>query len=293
MIKSMTGFGRGEYASKGREYVVEIKTINHRYLDINIRLPRQYSFFEEFTRKEISKTISRGKVDINIQFSEFGNEFKQVLFDEELIKLYLSEAVSLEEKLGIKNDLSFCKAIQLPEVIKVNVSEDEEELIKEFSVALNCALVNLKEMREKEGNNLKNDLTAKCDNLLSLLLKIEEKSDTLVSDYKLKLKERIDDLLKDVNVQIDDSRLATEVAIYADKVSIDEEIVRFKSHIGQLKATLELDEPIGKKLDFIVQEMNRETNTIGSKANNLEISQNVIELKNEIEKIREQIQNIE
>jgi len=293
MIKSMTGFGRGEYSTDGREYTVEIKTINHRYLDINIRLPRQYSFFEDFTRKTIAKTISRGKVDVNIQFSSFGNELKQVSFDESLIKTYLEEAKLLEENLGIKNDLSFCRLLQLPEVVKVEAGENEEELIREFSISLDNALLKLKEMREVEGSNLRNDIIIKCDNLLSILGKIEEKSNVVVSEYKVKLKDRLDELLKDINVQIDDVRLATEVAVFADKASIDEEIVRFKSHVNQLKQTLGLDEPIGKKLDFIVQEMNRETNTIGSKANDLDISKAVIELKNEIEKVREQIQNIE
>jgi len=293
MIKSMTGFGRGEYLVDGREYAVEIKTINHRYLDINVRLPRQYSFFEDYTRKAIAKSISRGKVDVSIQFSNFGNELKQVSFDEKLIKTYLDEASLLEQKFGIKNDLSFCRALQLPEVVKVQVDENEEEIIKEFSVALNSALDKLKEMREVEGVNLRNDITNKCENLLLILSKVEEKSNSVVQEYKVKLQDRVNELLKDANVKIDDTRLATEVALFADKASIDEELVRFKSHVKQLKTTLQLDEPIGKKLDFIIQEMNRETNTIGSKANDLIISQAVIELKNEIEKIREQIQNIE
>jgi len=293
MIKSMTGFGRGEYLVDGREYSVEIKTINHRYLDISVRLPRQYSFFEDYTRKAIAKVISRGKVDVSIQFSNFGNELKQVSFDEKLIKIYLNEASLLEEKLGIKNDLSFCRVLQLPEVVKVEVSENEEELIKEYSVALNKALEKLKIMREVEGSNLKNDIINKCNNLLLIMGKIEEKSKAVVKEYKLKLQDRVNELLKDINIQIDDTRLMTEVAVFADKASIDEELVRFKSHVNQLKQTLQLDEPIGKKLDFIVQEMNRETNTIGSKANDLDISQSVIELKNEIEKVREQIQNIE
>ena len=293
MIKSMTGFGRGEYSTDGREYCVEIKTINHRYLDINVRLPRQYSFFEDYIRKTISKAISRGKVEVNVQFSNFGNELKQVSFDENLIKTYLSEANLLEEKFGIKNDLSFCRVLQLPEVVKVEAGENEEELIKEFSFALDNALEKLKDMREVEGTNLKNDITNKCDNLLVILEKVERNSKDVVQLYKGKLRGRINELLKDINVQIDDTRLATEVAVFADKASIDEEVVRFKSHVAQLKQTLQLDEPIGKKLDFIVQEINRETNTIGSKANDLDISQSVIELKNEIEKIREQIQNIE
>lgn len=293
MIKSMTGFGRSEYSVNGREYVVEIKSINHRYLDINIRLPRQFSFLEDYTRKVVSKTISRGKIDVNIQVNDFGSELKQVSFDEKLIKLYLEEAILLEKKFGIKNDLSFCRSLQLPEVVKVEADADEESLIKEFSVVLDNALNKLKDMREQEGSNLKQDLIKKSDNLLVILSKVESKSETIVSDYKTKLQDRINELLKNINLQLDEARIATEVAIFADKSSIDEELVRFKSHIEQLKNTLELDEPIGKKLDFIIQEMNRETNTIGSKANDLVISKYVIELKNEIEKIREQIQNIE
>ncbi len=293
MIKSMTGFGRGEYEASGHEYVVEIKTINHRYLDVNVRFPRQYSFLEDYTRKSIAKFISRGKIDVNIQFSNFGSELKHVSFDENLIKAYLDEANSLEEKLGVKNDLSFCRALQLPEVIKVDIDENEATIINEFSIALGNAFLKLKEMREAEGRNLHTDLIKKADNLLMLLAKIEDKSDILVLEYKNKLKDRVNELLKDIDVKIDETRLAEEVAIFADKASIDEEIVRFKSHVNQLKSTLDLDEPIGKKLDFIVQEMNRETNTMGSKANNLEISKVVIEMKNEIEKIREQIQNIE
>lgn len=293
MIKSMTGFGRGEYSVDGKEYTVEIKTINHRYLDITVRLPRQYSFFEEYARKIVAKSISRGKVEVSIQFNNFGNELKHVSFDEQLIKTYLDEANLLENKFGIKNDLSFCRALQLPEVIKVEANDNEEELVKEFAVALESALNKLKDMREVEGNNLRNDIINKCNNLLVILSKVESKSEIVVQEYKVKLQDRINELLKDIDTKIDDTRLATEVAIFADKSSIDEELVRFKSHVNQLKQTLNLNEPIGKKLDFIVQEMNRETNTIGSKANDLDISQSVIELKNEIEKIREQIQNIE
>lgn len=293
MIKSMTGFGRGEYSVSGREYVVVIKTINHRYLEINTRLPRQYSFFEDTARKAISKAISRGKVDISLQFNNFGSELKEVSFDENMIKTYLDEASLLEEKFGIKNDLSFCRALQLPEVVKVEAGENEEELIKEFNIAISSALDNLKEMRQVEGENLKSDIIKKCDNLLNVFARIEERATSVVGEYKLKLKARIDELVKDTNVIVDESRVAAEVAIFADKSCIDEEIVRFKSHISQLKTTLNSDEPIGKKLDFIIQELNRETNTIGSKSSDLIISDAVIELKNEIEKIREQIQNIE
>jgi uncharacterized protein (TIGR00255 family) len=293
MIKSMTGFGRGEYSTDGREYVVEIKTVNHRYLETSVRLPRQYSFLEDVARKAVSKVISRGKVDVSIQFNNFGSELKQVSFDENLIKTYLEEAKILEGKLSLKNDLSFCRALQLPEVVKVEAGENEEEIIKEFSFAISSALDKLKQMRETEGMNLRDDILGKCDNLLSIFSRIESSSKIVVDEYRVKLNDRINELLKDTNVLVDQERMATEVAIFADRASIDEEIVRFRSHVEQIKSTMKQDESIGKKLDFIVQELNRETNTNGSKANDLEISQAVIELKNEIEKIREQIQNIE
>lgn len=292
MIKSMTGFGRGELSCSGREYVVEIKTVNHRYLDISVRLPRQYAFFEDFARKAVAKAISRGKVDINIQVNSFGDKEKSVSFDEELLSVYLDEAISLEERLNIKNDLTFCRALQLPEVVKVSNSQNEEELLREFETVLNSALDNLKAMRQEEGNHLALDITKKCEGLTEIFKNVEDRSKEVVTEYREKLTERIKEVLQDKSI-VDESRLAMEVAIFADKSSIDEEIVRFKSHIKQLLKTLELSEPIGKKLDFIVQEMNREVNTIGSKANSLDITNSVIELKNEIEKIREQIQNIE
>lgn len=292
MIKSMTGFGRGELSCAGREYVVEIKTVNHRYLDISVRLPRQFAFFEDFARKAIAKAISRGKVDINIQVNSFGDKEKIVSFDEELLSVYLDEAVALEERLNIKNDLTFCRALQLPEVVKVSNSQNEEELLREFETVLNSALDSLRVMRQDEGNHLASDIVQKCEGLSKIFKNVEDRSKDVVTEYRDKLNERIKEVLQNKSI-VDESRLAMEVAVFADKSSIDEEIVRFKSHINQLLKTLELDEPIGKKLDFIVQEMNREVNTIGSKANNLDITNSVIELKNEIEKIREQIQNIE
>lgn len=292
MIKSMTGFGRGELSCSGREYVVEVKTVNHRYLDISVRLPRQFAFFEDFARKVVAKTISRGKVDINIQVNSFGDKDKSVSFDEELLKTYLAEANVLEEKFNIKNDLTFCNALQLPEIIKVSGNQNEEELLSEFERVLSSALDNLKTMRQEEGAHLAMDITKKCEGLSKIFKNVEDRSKDVVTEYREKLNERIKELLQDASA-IDETRLVMEVAVFADKSSIDEEIVRFKSHIKQLLKTLELEEPIGKKLDFIVQEMNREVNTIGSKANNLDITNSVIELKNEIEKIREQIQNIE
>ena len=293
MIKSMTGFGRGEFNGLGNEYVVEIKTVNHRYLDISVRLPRQFSFLEDFARKTVSKAISRGKVDINIQINSFGSKSKSVSFDEELLKIYLEEAKTLEGTCDIKNDLTFCRALTLPEIVKVEASDNEEELIKELEIVLNKAIDNLKVMREEEGKHLADDIIEKSKILNDIFGNIESRSNNVVLEYKEKLSERIKELLKDTDITIDENRIATEVAIFADRSAIDEEIVRFKSHVSQLINTLKLNEPIGKKLDFIVQEMNREVNTIGSKANDLVITNSVIELKNEIEKIREQIQNIE
>jgi uncharacterized protein (TIGR00255 family) len=293
MVKSMTGFGRGEYAASGFEFVVEIKTINHRYLDMNIRMPRQYSFLEENIRKVIPQFISRGKIDINVNISDFENSNKKVLFNEEIIKSYLEEAKKLESDLGLKNNFAFSNVLMLSDAVKIQGSDDEEQIAKDFSMALSNALNSLVKMRETEGNALKENILLKAHKLLDIFASIEERSASVVNEYKEKLSIRVNELLAKSNVVLEETRLATEVALFADRACIDEEITRFKSHITQLKNTLDLNEPIGKRLDFIIQELNRETNTIGSKSNDLTITNAVIEIKNILEQIREQIQNIE
>lgn len=293
MIKSMTGFGRGEYSISGFEFLVEIKTINHRYLDLNIRIPRQYSFLEEVVRKTIPNYISRGKIDVNVNINDFGDNSKKVLFNEEIIKSYFEEANKLEESLGLKNNFAFSNVLMLQDAVRVQGSDDEEQLINYFYVALNNSLVSLIKMRETEGNALKEDILSKADKLLDVFTQIEERAQSVVLEYKDKLSNRVSELLAKSDIKLEETRLATEVALYADRSCIDEEITRFKSHVVQLKDTLNFDEPIGKRLDFIIQELNRETNTIGSKSNDLIITNAVIEIKNILEQIREQIQNIE
>lgn len=293
MIKSMTGFGRGEYSISGFEFLVEIKTINHRYLDLNIRIPRQYSFLEEVVRKTIPNYISRGKIDVNVNINDFGDNSKKVLFNEEIIKSYFDEAKKLEESLGIKNNFAFSNVLMLQDAVRVQGSDDEEQLVNYFYVALNNSLVSLIKMRETEGNALKEDILSKADRLLDVFTQIEERAQSVVLEYRDKLSNRVSELIAKSDIKLEETRLATEVALYADRSCIDEEITRFKSHIVQLKDTLNFDEPIGKRLDFIIQELNRETNTIGSKSNDLIITNAVIEIKNILEQIREQIQNIE
>lgn len=291
MIKSMTGFGRAEYENCGREYIVEIKTINHRYSDVNVRIPRQYSYLEEIVRRTVSKAISRGKIEVSVQINCFADDKKEIALDENLMKKYLDAAIRLEGSLKIKNDLSFCRLLALPEIVNVSSDTTEEEYVEDLKVVLNQAVEKLNTMRVKEGEALKTDLLLKLKGIECEFEKICEKAPNVVKDYREKLVERLKEL--EADSIIDESRLAGELAIFADRSAIDEEIVRFKSHVMQFSDNLSLNEPVGKKLDFIVQEMNREVNTIGSKANCLEITNSVIVLKNEIEKVREQIQNIE
>lgn len=293
MPKSMTGFGRGSYENLGIEYTVEIKSVNHRYYDLNIRLPRQYSFLEDSIRKEVALKFNRGKIDINVNINDFNNSAKRVLFNEELISVYMKEAKKLEEIYGLKNNFSFSNILSIPDIVSVEKDDNQDNLINDLKNALFAAFDNLALMKEIEGNNLKENIVLKVQKLEELFVKVEERADLVIKEYRDKLKARVLELSGLSEVNIDESRLATEVAIFADKACIDEEIIRFRSHIKQLLTTLELNESIGKKLDFIIQEMNREVNTIGSKSTDVIITNTVIELKNVLEQIREQIQNIE
>ena len=293
MPNSMTGFGRGEYENLGIEYVVEIKSINHRYYDLNIRLPRQYSFLEDVIRKEVANKCSRGKIDINVTINDFSNESKNVLFNENLIPKYMEEAKKLEELYGLRNDFSFSKILNVPDIVCLDKDDNQERIINDFKVTLSYAFENLKQMKATEGNNLKENILEKVAKMEEIFKNIISRADVVVDEYSSKLKARIIELTKLNEIELDTNRLLTEVAIFADRVAIDEEITRFNSHISQLKSTLNLNESIGKKLDFIIQEMNREVNTIGSKSTDLIITNTVIELKNTLEQIREQIQNIE
>ena len=292
MIKSMTGFGRGEVSQDGKEFTVEIKTVNHRYSDVFIKMPRQISFLEDKVRELVGKTVSRGKIDVFVSYYNYSEDSKHVSFDESLAKAYISAVETLRDKYGLTDDITVSLISKYPDILKVEQEEEDEELLwsllRDATVKALDALVR---MREIEGEGLKNVLLERADYIESIIGEINKRAPEVPKDYKLKLSARIKDLL-DQQV-VDENRLATEVAIFADRCSIDEELVRLASHISQLRDAFTLSVPIGRKLDFLVQEMNREINTIGSKANDLSITKNVVEIKSEIEKIREQIQNIE
>lgn len=293
MAISMTGFGRGEYKDDNYYFLVECKTINHKYCDINIRLPRKISFLEDKIRNFIKDYIKRGRVDVYIKLDLLGSEDVNLKFDEILASQYVNILREIRDKFDLVDDISVMNVAKFPDIIKTEEKEEDEDLLwSMLSEALEETLTNLKEMRSEEGKKLAKDVLERCDILQSTIEEIEKNSYNVVIDYKEKLNNRISEILDNPSL-IDENRLAQEVAIYADKSNITEEIVRFKSHIGQLRNTIVKDESIGRKIDFLIQEMNRETNTIGSKSSDLNITNLVVEIKSELEKIREQIQNIE
>ncbi|MBO3444173.1 YicC/YloC family endoribonuclease [Clostridium sp. CCUG 7971] len=293
MAVSMTGFGRGEYKDDNYYFLVECKTINHKYADINIRLPRKISFLEDKARNLIKDHVKRGRVDLYIKLDFLGSEDVNLKFDETLATQYVGILKQIKEKFDLVDDISVMNVAKFPDVVKSEEKEEDEELLwSMFKKALEEALVKLKEMRSEEGKKLAEDIAMRCDLLKNYIEEIEKYSYNVVIDYKEKLNNRISEILENPSI-IDENRLAQEVAIYADKSSITEEIVRFNSHIEQLKKTVVKNESIGRKIDFLIQEMNRETNTIGSKSSDLNITNLVVEVKSELEKIREQIQNIE
>ncbi len=293
MIKSMTGFGRGEYSENGRHFIVEIKTVNHRYSDVYIKMPRNISFLEDKIREFVIKSISRGKADIFVTFEDLSGEGTSVFLDESLAEKYVEAAKKLRDMFNLNDDISASFISRMPDVVRLEKQEvDAEYLWTVLKNAVEKALLSLLSMRETEGKELRKSLIEKSEYIENILLDIKERSPEVVKEYRVKLDTRLNELLNGQN--IDEQRLAVECAIFADRCSIDEELVRFKSHIAQFKDTLWNDnQTIGRKLDFIVQEMNREINTIGSKANDLIITRNVVDVKSEIEKIREQVQNIE
>ena len=293
MIKSMTGFGRCEYAKGERRFVVEMKGVNHRYLDVNIRMPKKLNFFETAIRNLLKQSVQRGKVDIFISYEDLSESQVALKYNETLAGEYLRYFHEMEESFGLENDIRVSALSRCPEVLTMEEQAvDEEELWNELKQALDGAISQFVETRGTEGENLKKDLIEKLDGMVKLADKIEERSPQILSEYRQKLETKVKELLADT--QIEEGRIAAEVVMFADKICTDEEVVRLRSHILHMKETLQSDESgIGRKLDFIAQEMNREANTILSKANDLETSNIGIDLKTEIEKVREQIQNIE
>lgn len=292
MIKSMTGFGRCEIQKESRKFTVELKSVNHRYLDVNIRMPKKLNFFETAIRTLLKSYANRGKIDIFITYEDISQAQVSVKYNAALAAEYLKYLRQMEEEFGLENDVRVSTLSRYPEVFTMEEqSEDEEELWNGLKEALEGAFGQFVETRKAEGENLKKDILSKLDSLEKEIVFVEERSPQIVAEYRAKLEDKMKELLADT--QIEDSRIAAEVILFADKICTDEEVVRLKSHIQHMRNTLGEKEGIGRKLDFIAQEMNREANTILSKANDLEVSNHAITLKTEIEKIREQIQNIE
>ena len=284
MLRSMTGYGRATYEIDAREYVVEIKSVNNRYSDISIKMPRSISFLEDKIKKLISNAITRGKIEVFVSFTNNSDIGRNIEINREIAKRYIEEMRKLASEQNINSNIEVIDVMKMPDVLNTKIDETAEEVIKEeLIICTNEAIKNFISMREVEGEKIKEDLEK--------INKINSISTGLVEEYIVKLEKRVNELLKP-NV-VDETRLAQEIVIYSDKCSVEEEITRMKSHISQFLSLLDKDNSNGKRIDFLIQEMNRETNTIGSKANNLEITNFVVDIKTELENIREQIQNIE
>ena len=292
MIKSMTGYGKSTLEINSRKYQVEIKSLNHRYLDISIRMPKQLSYLEETIKQQISSKISRGKIDVFISWENNSIEGRTIKINTELAKAYIEELRKLAKEENLSDNIEVNDIARYPDVLIVQENQEDETIKNEIIEVVNKAVNNLVEMKQNEGIKIAEDLQKRLDYIQEEVNKVKEFSTGLINEYIVKLEERIKELLPN-NQEIDKNRLMQEIVIYADKCSIEEEVTRLNSHIGQFKEFLKSDETVGKKLDFIIQEMNRETNTIGSKSNNLNITNGVIDMKTEIENLREQVQNIE
>lgn len=292
MIKSMTGFGRCEFTDEKRKFTVELKSVNHRYLDVNIKMPKKLNFFESSIRTLLKEYIERGKVDVYITYEDYTEDNYALKYNVSLAAQYLNYLNSMAEDFGLENDIRVSNLSRYPDVLVMEEQDvDEKELWDGLEHALRGACEQFVASRIKEGENLKGDFLDKLDDMISYVDFIEKRSPQIMEEYRRRLEDKIKEILGDR--QMDDGRIATEVTIYADKICVDEETVRLRSHINTTKDTLLEGGSIGRKLDFIAQEMNREANTILSKANNIEISDTGINLKTSIEKVREQIQNIE
>lgn len=292
MIRSMTGYGRGSNDAGGRSFNVEIKSVNNRYLDVYIRLPRGINALEDRVRKYVASKVYRGKIDVYINQEKFGEDDVVVNVDENVAAAYYNALKTLNERFGLNENITLSHLINYPDVVSMEKKEEDIEAIWVILVkALDNAIELFLEMRSSEGAKLGEDIKERCQLIYNRVEEIENRSSGVVDEFREKIKARITEYLKEV--EIDEARLLNEVAFFADKSSITEEIVRLKSHIAQLESTLTDKNTIGRKLDFLIQEMNREINTIGSKANDLYITNIVVDVKSELEKVREQIQNIE
>ena len=292
MIKSMTGFGRCEKVTEEYKLSVEMKAVNHRYLDMSIKMPKKFNYFEAGIRNLLKNDIQRGKVDVFINYEDYTENKMSLKYNASLAAEYMEYFKKMEEQFGIAHDIKVSVLSRMPEVLTMEeVPDDEDSMWKILSEVVEEAADSFVESRVREGEHLKNDLLGKLDYMLEQVAFIEERSPRVVAEYRMKLEEKVHELLE--SASIDEGRIATEVTIFADKICVDEETVRLRSHIEHTRKELLAGGSVGRKLDFIAQEMNREANTILSKANDLEISEHAIILKTEIEKVREQIQNIE
>lgn len=292
MIKSMTGFGRCEYADEKHKFTVELKSVNHRYLDLNIRMPKKLNFFENAIRSILKEYMERGKVDVYISCEDYAEDNYVLKYNASLAAEYIKYLRQMEETFGLDNDLKVSSLSRYPEVLMMEEQAiDEKELWEGLEKAVRGACEQFVDSRNREGERLKTDLLGKLEGMLTYVDFIEERYPQILVEYRSRLEEKVRELLSER--QLDEGRIATEVTIYADKICVDEETVRLRSHIQAVRDTLLSGGGIGRKLDFIAQEMNREANTILSKSDSLEISNVGINLKTDIEKVREQIQNIE
>lgn len=292
MLKSMTGYGRNEAVAGSKKITVEIKSVNHRFSDYNIKVPRQYGFLEDLVRKKLSGSIARGKVDVYVNIEAYEEADKTISINKELAENYISALRSLAEDYGLKDDISVSTVAAFPDIFRAEPKRDnEDELWQMVNEVLEPALEAFTSMREREGGRIEEDLRARVDYMQQLAEQIDERSPQTVAEYREKLYTKIKELLEDKDV--DDARVLTEVAVFADKVAVNEETVRLASHYDEFREIMDGSEPAGRRLDFLIQEINREVNTIGSKASDIEIARIVVTLKGEIEKLREQIQNIE
>ncbi len=290
----MTGFGRCEAEINGREISVEIKSVNHRYFEFSCRTPRGYNFLDDKLKSFVNSKVSRGKIDMFVSIGACDDTPAEVTINHNLVSGYLSAMKEISETYGIENDATVISISRFPEVFTVHkAAEDEEQIIADVLSVAQTAVDSFISMREAEGEKMKADILSRANTILSIVSEIEERSPQTVKEYENRLLERIRQTLSDNGVNIDEQRVLTEVAVFADKVAVAEETVRLRSHFEQLNKFLEHNEPIGRKIDFIIQEMNREANTIGSKVQDAVLAHKVVDIKSEIEKIREQVQNIE
>ena len=292
MIKSMTGYGRAVETVNGREFTVELRSVNNRYLDCSVRLPRILSFAEDAVKQAVKASISRGKVDVFITVrSEAGDEV-QVTLNKSVLQSYLAAMHQMVDEFGVKDDISVSAVSRLPEVFVIEKPQvDEEQLMADLMSVVAKALEGYDAMRKAEGEALDRDLRSRGETILGLVAQVEEGNGKTVSDYRIRLENKIKEVL--ANTAIDEARILTEAAIFADKVAVDEETVRLRSHLKQMNSMLSTGGAVGRKLDFLLQEMNREANTIGSKCTDVNLARIVVDIKAELEKIREQTQNIE